>query len=139
MTVKFENNADQVLAAMEQAKAKTLYEVGAYVEGAAKLLAPVGTPESTGIAGYQGGTLRASITHEEGADYTKVGSPTEYAPYVELGTGGKFEKPPDWVEITTTKGAAIIDGMKAQPFLRPAVLDNADTIKQITENNYTNA
>lgn len=62
--------------------------------------APVGTPESTGIPGYVGGTLKRSI----GLDITDSGLTAEvepaadYAAYVEYGT--RF--------------------MEAQPYLKPA-------------------
>jgi HK97 gp10 family phage protein len=64
---------------------------------------PVGSPESTGIKGYVGGTLRSSLTWElvsEGGGLSaKVGTNVEYAPFVELGT--RY--------------------MKAQPYLVPAL------------------
>lgn len=62
--------------------------------------APVGTPESTGIPGYIGGTLKRSIHLEiaDGGMSAEVEPTAEYAPYVELGT--RF--------------------MEAQPYLKPA-------------------
>lgn len=62
--------------------------------------APVGTPESTGIPGYVGGTLKRSIAIEiKDRGMTAEVEPTaDYAPYVELGT--RF--------------------MEAQPYLKPA-------------------
>ena len=71
------------------------------VQRSAKDLAPVGTPESTGIKGYVGGTLKASIKsktfkkEQTGVVYTTL----EYAPHQEFGT--RF--------------------MPAQPFMRPAM------------------
>lgn len=64
---------------------------------------PVGSPETTHIKGYVGGTLRSSLTWEltqaaEGLS-AKVGTNVEYAPFVELGT--RY--------------------MKAQPYLVPAL------------------
>lgn len=62
--------------------------------------APVGTPESTGIPGYIGGTLKRSIHLEiaDGGMSAEVEPTEEYAPYVELGT--RF--------------------MEAQPYMKPA-------------------
>lgn len=73
---------------------------GSGMEKKAKRNAPVGTPESTGIPGYIGGTLRRSINLEisDGGMTATVEPTAEYAPYVELGT--RF--------------------MEAQPFLKPA-------------------
>lgn len=65
-------------------------------------LCPVGTPESTGIPGYVGGTLRSSLTWEivaESGLSAKVGTNVYYGPFVELGT--RY--------------------MRAQPYLRPAL------------------
>lgn len=70
------------------------------IESQAKELAPVGTPESTGIKGYHGGRLRSSIN----SDLSKpnigiVGTNVEYSPFVELGTYKMSAKPflyPAW-------------------------------------------
>jgi len=85
--------------------------VGEFVDGSAKYLCPVGTPESTGIKGYIGGNLRDSINHKvlKLELSVKIGTPVEYAPFVELGTSK----------------------MAAQPFLRPAVLQNKEAILYI--------
>lgn len=72
------------------------------VHSKAVSLCPVGTPESTGIPGYVGGTLRSSLTWEIVAEQglsAKVGTNVFYGPFVELGT--RF--------------------MRAQPYLRPAL------------------
>lgn len=65
-------------------------------------LCPVGTPESTGIPGYVGGTLRSSLTWQMdtgGGLSARVGTNVYYGPFVELGT--RY--------------------MRAQPYLRPAL------------------
>lgn len=69
----------------------------------AKENAPVGTPASTGIPGYVGGTLKHSIDIElEDGGMTGVVEPTaEYGAYVELGTRFMPAKPylkPAWEE-----------------------------------------
>ena len=70
------------------------------------------------LAPVDTGNLRNSITHEvdeeEPAAY--IGTNVEYAPYQELGT----------IHI------------KAQPFLKPAVADNANEFRKIIENELKN-
>ena len=57
--------------------------------------APVGTPESTGIKGYVGGTLKRSIELDiKDAGFTgEVEPKAEYAGYVEYGTRFMEPKP----------------------------------------------
>ena len=64
------------------------------------------------------GNLRNSITHEvnESEQSAYIGTAVEYAPYVCLGT----------------------IHMKAQPFLKPAVADHADTYRKIIEGEMKN-
>lgn len=72
--------------------------------------APVGTPESTGIPGYVGGTLKRSIILgiEGGGMTAKVNPTVEYAPYVEYGT--RF--------------------MEAKPYVKPALEEQKIQFKQ---------
>ena len=110
--VTFTDNSDAAKQAVREAMARALEICGGKAETYAKQLAPVGTPESTGIPGYHGGTLRNSITHEQWDDETEViGSAVKYAPFVELGTYK----------------------MTARPFLRPAVEDHAVEYREIIE------
>ncbi len=82
------------------------------------------------------GNLRGSINSEvnEGKLSVKIGTPVEYAPYIEFGTGEYAEngegRKGGWFE-TGTKGKRFTRGMKAQPFLRPALLDNKEKIRGI--------
>ena len=110
--VTFKSNAGAVKDAVTQALASGLEICGGKAETYAKQLAPVGTPESTGIPGYKGGTLRNSITHEQENENTElVGSAVKYSKFVELGTYK----------------------MKARPFLRPAVENHAAEYKAVIE------
>ena len=137
--IKLEDNSAKVIELMIKASEKALEAIGMQAESYAKKLAPVGTPESTGIPGYSGGLLRNSITHAVSGNspgimlYTSndgkrkgtydgaapqeenkavyIGSNVEYATYVELGTSK----------------------MKAQPYIKPAVADHADEYKQIAK------
>lgn len=73
---EFTSHADEVLEAMEKARANALTAIGMTAETYAKKITPVDT-----------GRLRNSISNavkeDESAVY--IGSNVEYAPYVELG------------------------------------------------------
>lgn len=108
----FTSHVDDALRELKQKKAQALEVIGGKAETYAKKLCPVGTPESTGIKGYIGGTLRNSITHQQYDEDTEViGSNVEYAPYVELGTRK----------------------MKARPYLRPAAEDHTTEYKAVVK------
>ena len=110
--VTFTSHKDEAIKAVTEAMARALEICGGKAETYAKQLAPVGTPESTGIPGYHGGTLRNSITHEQWDEKTEViGSAVKYAPYVELGTYK----------------------MKARPFMRPAAENHRQEYSQVIE------
>lgn len=81
-TVVFEDNSGEILDALEDAIDRVLLQWGIQIEGWAKKLCPVGTVESTGKKGYQGGTLRDSITFEvdTSSKTVSVGSNVKYAP-----------------------------------------------------------
>lgn len=74
---------------------------GADLQRTAQRKVPVGTPASTGIPGYVGGTLKRSIGVEmlDSGMTAEVEPTAEYAPYVEYGT--RY--------------------MKAKPYLKPAL------------------
>ena len=73
---------------------------GAELQTKAQKNAPVGTPQSTGIPGYVGGTLKRSVELDitDGGLTAEVEPTADYAAYVEYGT--RF--------------------MEAQPYLKPA-------------------
>ena len=60
--VTFTSHKEEAIKAVSEAMARALEICGGKAETYAKELAPVGTPESTGIPGYHGGTLRNSIS-----------------------------------------------------------------------------
>ena len=141
VSFKITDNSDKFLSELKDKTIETLETVGLMAEGYAKRLCPVGTPESTGIKGYIGGTLRNSITHAldgeqdaissytDNAGNTKgyysgsmvrdmgntrsvyIGTNVEYGPYVEMGTSKT----------------------KAKPFIKPAVVNHGDEYRQVTE------
>lgn len=119
------DNTDKVLGALNEAKERAMEIIGMNAEKYAKALCPVGTPESTGKKGYRGGTLRNSITHVSDSESVTVGTNVVYAPYVELGTGPYFKKPPEWEEFDTPESSGIGHGyVKPRPFLGPAIEDH---------------
>lgn len=110
--VTFTSHKEEAIRAVSEAMARALEICGGKAETYAKELAPVGTPESTGIPGYHGGTLRNSITHEQLDEKTEIiASAVKYSPYVEFGTYK----------------------MKARPFMRPAAENHRQEYSQIIE------
>lgn len=107
------NNCDLAAREIRAATRRALETIGLLAEGYAQDKCPVGTPESTGIPGYQGGTLRDSITHEVSGDSVYIGTNVEYAPYVELGT--RYMDP--------------------RPYLRPAATEHGSTYRAILKRN----
>ena len=120
VVIEVKSNVQEFQRLSEEAKMYAAEIIGMRAERYAKLDCPVGTPESTGIVGYIGGTLRNSITHyyerDEGAVY--IGTNVEYAPYQELGT---------------VKMQAANHG---KGFLRPAASEHTEEYKQVIKDAY---
>lgn len=78
------DNTDAVLAALDQALARALVEIGITAEGYAKKACPKDT-----------GRLQNSITYavQDGEKAVYIGTNVEYAPYVELGTSRRKAQP----------------------------------------------
>lgn len=127
-TVDITDNSAEVRAALEQAKARALEIIGGKIESYAKGLVPVDT-----------GALRNSLTHAVDGDTVIAGSAISYSAYVELGTGKEYSPPPEWMENNAPRGAGIKGGVKARPYLRPAVENHLDEYKGIIENELKNA
>lgn len=96
------NNADLTKRNVREALAVALEEVGMLAERYAKMLCPVDT-----------GNLRNSITHTVDGEnlVAYLGTPVEYAPYVEMGT----------------------IKMRAQPYIRPAFENHMEEYKDVLE------
>jgi HK97 gp10 family phage protein len=101
----FKSNFGELKKKFTDGRDKALEAVGVFVEGETKSRCPVDT-----------GNLRASYTHKTDARAGKVtiGSPVEYAVYVEKGTKSSAK----------------------QPHLVPAFEENIKEIKQIVEENF---
>lgn len=135
--IKFEDNTPQLHEALEAWVERVLTIWGMKVQDYAQLLVPTGTADSTGIEGYVGGALKASLTYVVSAAQKTVtiGSNLFYSVYVELGTGifaekGNGRKTP-WVWKDQNGKYHFTRGMKPQPFLRPAITGHLDEFKEI--------
>lgn len=129
------NHSEEILQKLDDAILRSLVRMGLQAQTYATDLAPVGTPESTHIEGYQGGTLRQSITTQvdKGEYVVYIGSNEEYAGYVELGTGKHAEigGSPPWVWVDQNGDFHYTEGVRARPFLRPALTNHLDTYRKI--------
>lgn len=118
---QFDDAADEVDDAIERALLKTALAI----ESDAKRLAPVDT-----------GNLRKSIeARQVSPSKYVIGTPLEYAPYVEYGTGPHlitsngedpltFKVDGQWI----SKHQIDHPGTPAQPYLRPALNANRDAL-----------
>ena len=147
MNIQFTDNSKEVSEKIKKALLRGLETCGLVAEGYAKKLAPVGTPESTGIPGYIGGLLRGSITHALSGNKPAIST---YQDNAGTRRGSYSGTAPE--EIDSNKSAVYIGTnveyapyvclgtihMKAQPFLKPAVAANANTNKKIIEKELKN-
>lgn len=131
MNIDFQENSAEILSAMQSAVARALERVGMQAEGYAKDLCPADT-----------GRLRNSISYKvDGGEQTVyIGTNVEYAMYVELGTGiynAQGRKTP-WVYQDGKGNWHRTQGQPAQPFLKPAASEHAQTYRRILEDELKN-
>lgn len=125
---KFEDYSGKVKKALMDVSEQALEEAALMVEGQAKALAPVGT-----------GELRDKIDHNiktvDGMKVATIGSPLDYAIYVEYGTGEHSQngagRKGGWRYQTPDGKWHYTRGMKAQPFLMPAFRRNKANIEKV--------
>lgn len=126
MKITLEDHSDEVLEALESACQRALEKCGLVGEGYAKKLCPVDT-----------GNLRNSITHtvSDGEKAAYIGTNSEYAVYVECGTGiyypGGRQTP--WTYQDAKGDWHLTHGQRAKPFIKPAVADHAAQYTRIIE------
>lgn len=127
MKIAFEDHSAEVLEALDAAVGRALEKCGLVAEGHAKKLCPVDT-----------GNLRNSITHtvaDNGERAAYVGTNSEYAVYVECGTGiyypGGRQTP--WTYQDENGDWHLTHGQRAKPYIKPAVADHVDQYKKIIE------
>ena len=147
MSVEIHDNSKEVSDNIKEALLRGLETCGLVAEGYAKKLAPVGTPESTGIPGYIGGLLRGSITHALSGKQPAIST---YQDNAGTRRGSYSGTAPE--ESGSNKSAVYIGTnveyapyvclgtihMNAQPFLKPAVNDHKDEYRKILENSLKN-
>lgn len=126
MQIDITDNSGLVKEEMLAASVRALEKCGLAAEGYAKLLCPVDI-----------GNLRNSITHQvdRGEPAVHIGSNSEYAPYVELGTGKYYPggRQTPWVYQDARGNWHLTHGQRAQPYLKPAVADHVEKYKGIIE------
>ena len=127
MKITLEDHSDEVYKELEAACQRALEKCGLVAEGYAKKLCPVDT-----------GNLRNSITHtvsDNGERAAYVGTNSEYAVYVECGTGiyypGGRQTP--WVYQDEKGDWHLTHGQRAKPFIKPAVAEHGEQYKRIIE------
>ena len=144
------DHSPEALRELEAALEAGLTECGLDAERWAKEKCPVGTPESTGVPGYIGGTLRNSIafavdgqkpqTETGGSNYKvesgnkrvsgqyKGNAPKEQRQgYRALYIGTNVYYAP-YVEMGTSRSKKYPQG---RPFIRPALADHIDHYKDV--------
>lgn len=131
MEIEITDNSGLVREEFQAACLRALEKCGLTADAYAKMLCPVDT-----------GNLKNSITHkvqpEEQAAY--VGTNSEYAAYVELGTGKYYPggRQTPWVYVDAKGQAHLTHGQRAKPYLKPSVADHVSTYKSIIENELKN-
>lgn len=118
------DNSKEVLKAAKEQILAGLTACGMAAEGYAKA-------NITQQQAVDTGQLRNSITFQvqdsENAVY--IGSNVEYAPYVELGTGVYYDgggRQTPWTYQDGNGDWHISHGMRARPYLKPAITDHAN-------------
>lgn len=124
MKIEIIDHSAEVKAVFEAAALRALEKCGLKGEEYAKKLCPVKT-----------GILRNSITHAVDASEKAVyiGTNSEYAAYVELGTGIYYPggRNTPWVYEDAKGNWHLTHGQRAQAFLKPAMEDHLDKYRSI--------
>lgn len=130
MEIRVENHIGEVKAATEKQILAALEACGLIAEGNAKL-------ELTQSGAVDTGNLRNSIAHkvvpEEQAVY--VGTNVEYGIYIEFGTGIHYAggRRTSWAYQDRNGDWHFTNGMKARPFIKPAIADHIDEYRAAAE------
>lgn len=130
---KFEDNSNKVKQQFQKATEAGMESALLMIESAAKANAPV-----------QSGELRDKLDHnitKQGNQMIgKMGSPLDYAPYVEFGTGEHAEngagRKGGWSYQDEEGNWHYTKGQKPQPYLRPAFRENKKNVQDILGKEY---
>lgn len=126
MKITLEDHSAEVYKELEAACQRALEKCGLVGEGHAKMLCPVDT-----------GNLRNSITHmvNDGEKVAYIGTNSEYAVYVECGTGVYYPggRQTPWMYQDENGDLHLTHGQRAKPYIKPAVADHVDQYKKIIE------
>lgn len=130
---KFEDNSKKVKKHLGAVSEEAMEAATLFIEGQAKALAPVDS-----------GELRDKIDHVvknvDSVVIGQVGSPLDYATYIEYGTGEFAEngigRKGGWGYTDEEGIEHWTRGNKPQPFLRPAFRRNRKQIEQIIGGKY---
>lgn len=124
MNIEITDNSGLAIEELRTACVRALEKCGLVGEGYAKQLCPVDT-----------GNLRNSITHVVDISelLCRIGSNSEYAPYVELGTGIYYSggRQTPWFYVDSHGVGHLTNGQRAQPYLKPAVADHVQQYEGI--------
>lgn len=138
-----QNRIPNLLGRLTGVQKRALEEIGEKAAEYANEHAPIDT-----------GALSKSYDYFVKDNHLVVGSPLEYAPFVELGTGPNYKRPPQWVINLATKGHHAVDPwwymgddgewhqgwfIRAQPHLRPAFTEQKEEFKAILKHRLKNA
>ncbi|MCL1949754.1 MAG: HK97 gp10 family phage protein [Turicibacter sp.] len=133
--IEFIDNSKEVIATMESVNLKWLEMAAIIVES-----------HAVAIVAVDNGRLRDSIDYRinKAEMEAYVGTPVEYAVYVEFGTGEFAEngngRQGGWAyPAPDGSGFIFTFGMKPQPFLRPAFRNNAKRIQKLLADLYKEA
>lgn len=136
---------DQIKRIANQMAGKSAFEIGLWVEGQAKSLAPVaegrlaGSIQTVGQSGLKSSPKNAedTIAAPTRLGEVYVGTALEYAPYVEFGTGiySPDGRKTPWSYEDANGKWHTTRGMPAQPFLRPALAIAKGEALTIVEDN----
>lgn len=136
--IQIDDNREEVLKRLDGDIITALMLIGQKCTDYAKDLAPV--------AKIAGGRLRSSITYivDDDDKTVYVGASADYGAYNELGTGKYYHedgkpagRPTPWVypvkQLDGTIKFYYTHGMRARPFIKPAMADHLKTWEKIIE------
>lgn len=126
VSVEFKTNLDKALMSLNYKTLEALETCGLLAESYAQ-------ENLTASHAVDTGNLRNSIQHKVGIDDMYVGTNVEYGVYVEMGTGiytsGGRQTP--WSYQDAKGKWHRTRGMRARPFVKPAIAEHIDTYSRV--------